>query len=116
MNLKNLLASLFSLWLLMHSLPASALPKLELQGYVDDSGAITILNGGDTTDPYFALQALLLAHDNGMDISAPALKFANWLVTHQKPDGTFDRFCKSPQKNGCLAKQPMRMIPCLPYG
>ena len=83
MNLKIILANLLALWMLMHATIASALQKLELQGYVDDSGAITILNGGDTTDPYFALQALLLAHDNGMDISAPALKFANWLVTHQ---------------------------------
>lgn len=104
MSLKNVLANLFALWLLMHATIASALPKLELQGYVDDSGAITILNGGDTTDPYFALQALLLAHDNGMDISAPAVKFANWLVTHQKPDGTFDRFCKSAAKKWVSCK------------
>ena len=66
MSLKNVLPNFFALWLLMHATIASALPKLELQGYVDDSGAITILNGGDTTDPYFSLQALLLAHDNGM--------------------------------------------------
>ena len=104
MNLKIILANLLALWMLMHATIASALPKLELQGYVDDSGAITILNGGDTTDPYFALQALLLAHDNGMDISAPAVMFANWLVTHQKPDGTFDRFCKSAAKKWVSCK------------
>ena len=40
------------------------------------------------------MQALLLAHDNGMDVAALAEKFADWLVTKQKPDGTFDRFCK----------------------
>jgi len=78
----------------LHCTVASARPLLDLRGYSDANGAITILNGGDTTDPYFALQALLLAHDNGLDTSAPAAKFANWLVGRQKPDGTFDRFCK----------------------
>jgi len=104
MNLKNVLSSVVVLWFLMHSTISIALPKLELQGYLDDSGAITILNGGETADPYFALQALLLAHDNGMDISIPAVKFANWLVTQQKPDGTFDRFCKNDSKKWVSCK------------
>ncbi len=98
MKLENLFVMLLAGWLSLHSTMASALPKFDLQGYTDTSGAITILNGGDTTDPYFAMQALLLAHDNGMDIAAPAAKFANWLVPYQKPDGTFDRFCKSATK------------------
>ncbi len=91
-------------WLAFSSAIASTLPKFELPGYTDESGVITILHGGDTTDPYFALQALLLAHDNGMDISMPAEKFANWLVAHQKPDGTFDRFCRSPTKTWVSCK------------
>ena len=74
---------------------AKAAPALDLTGYVDSGGAITVLRGGNSVDPYFAMQALLLAHDNGMEISVPAEKFANWLVTHQKPDGTFDRFCRA---------------------
>ncbi len=78
----------------LHSTLASARPPVDLRGYSDTNGAITILNGGDTADPYFAMQALLLAHDNGLDTTAPAVKFANWLVGRQKPDGTFDRFCK----------------------
>lgn len=73
---------------------AGAAPALVLQGYTDEAGAITVLNGGSSADPYFAMQALLLAHDNGMDVSAPAEKFADWLVPRQKPDGTFDRFCR----------------------
>lgn len=73
---------------------AGAATRLELGGYTDASGAITVLNGGDSVDPYFAMQALLLAHDNGMNISAPAEKFVNWLLPQQKPDGTFDRFCR----------------------
>ena len=75
-----------------------AKPRFDLTGYTDDSGAITVLNNGNSADPYFAMQALLLAYENGMDISGPAEKFANWLVPHQKPDGTFDRFCRDAAK------------------
>ncbi len=74
---------------------AWAAAKLDLSGYSDAAGAITVLNRGESADPYFAMQALLLAHENGLDISAPAQKFANWLVPKQKPDGTFDRFCRT---------------------
>ncbi|WP_341908614.1 hypothetical protein [Polaromonas sp. YR568] len=73
---------------------ANTTPRLDLTGYQDSGGAITVLRGGDSTDPYFAMQALLLAHENGMDVSVPASQFADWLVPHQKPDGTFDRFCR----------------------
>lgn len=98
MNCKQLLLTLITACLSICSTVTSAQPKLDLQGYTDVNGVITILNGGDSTDPYFAMQALLLAHDNGMDISVPAAKFANWLVPRQKPDGTFDRFCLSTAK------------------
>ncbi|MBC7500768.1 MAG: hypothetical protein H7315_09760 [Herminiimonas sp.] len=67
---------------------------LSLAGYVDDGGAISILHRGDTVDPYFALQALLLAHENGLDISSHAEKWAEWVMARQKPDATFDRFCR----------------------
>ncbi len=83
---------------------ARSAPMLELGGYTDGGGAITVLRGGDSADPYFAMQALLLAHDNGMDISIPAAKFANWLVAHQKPDGTFDRFCRSADRKWVSCK------------
>jgi hypothetical protein len=88
----------------MQSTLASAKPALELDGYLSDGGAITILHKGDTTDPYFAMQALLLAHDNGLDTSVPAERFANWLVTRQKPDGTFDRFCQGADKAWAACK------------
>ena len=74
---------------------ARAAPSLLLDGYVDGEGAITVLHGGDVVDPYFAMQSLLLAHENGMDTAKPAEKFAKWLAPRQKPDGTFDRFCKA---------------------
>lgn len=68
--------------------------QLDLQGYGGDTGIITIVHGGQASDPYFTLQALLLAHDNGLDITGPAARFADWLAPRQKPDGTFDRFCR----------------------
>jgi hypothetical protein len=74
--------------------PATAALRLDLSGYSDADGAITVLYKGEFADPYFAMQALLLAHENGIDIAVPAQKFAEWLVTRQKPDGTFDRFCQ----------------------
>ena len=98
MNVKLAVQSLLLALTLMQNTLAVSRPQFELDGYMSDSGAITILHNGDTTDPYFAMQALLLAHDNGLDISKPATKFANWLVTRQKPDGTFDRFCLSAAK------------------
>ena len=42
---------------------------LNLNGYMDNTGAITVQHGGDTVDPYFALQALLLAKAHGLDIA-----------------------------------------------
>ena len=89
--IKNLL---IFVWVLQSAVAmAAARPVFSLGQFQTDTGAITILNKGDTTDPYFAMQALLLAHDNGLDTTAAAEKFANWLVGRQKPDGTFDRFC-----------------------
>lgn len=68
---------------------------LDLEGYSDASGAISVQHKGDTVDPYFALQALLLAHSHGLDISKPAKAWGAWLVQRQKPDATFDRFCRN---------------------
>jgi hypothetical protein len=92
------LAAIFSM-LLYWSSPVSAVEKsigpLDLSGYADKEGTISIQYHGNTVDPYFALQALLLAQENGLDISSYSIKWANWLVTKQKPDGTFDRFCRN---------------------
>jgi len=75
-------------------LPAHAHPLL-LEGYADADGAISVQHRGDTIDPYFALQALLLAHEFGLDVSPYAQRWADWLVSRQKPDSTFDRFCRA---------------------
>ena len=76
---------------LAHAAPR---PALDLAGYQDRDGAIAVQEDGDTVDPYFALQALLLAQRNGMDIEAPARRWVAWLLPRQKPDATFDRFCR----------------------
>lgn len=75
------------------SLPVQAV-RLDLTGFADDSGAISVQYRGETVDPYFVLQALLLAQDHGLDTRNYADKWAAWLLERQKPDATFDRFCK----------------------
>lgn len=89
----------------MACLPAAqAAPQLDLTGYADASGAITILHKGQSADPYFAMQALLLAHENGFDVTQPATRFVDWLLPKQKPDGTFDRFCRDAAQNWAPCK------------
>jgi hypothetical protein len=92
----RLFIAFFFLFLaLLASRPAGAAAALDLRGYSDESGAISVLQHGDSVDPYFAMQSLLLAHEYGMNIEAPAERFVEWLLPRQKPDGTFDRFCQS---------------------
>ena len=103
MKLKYIVsATAFALMLGCSSI-SNAVTKLELAGYADSGGAISVLHSGESVDPYFAMQALLLAHDNGMDVSNVAEKFIDWLLPQQKPDGTFDRFCKNAES---------KWIPC----
>ncbi len=75
----------------------AALPMgpLDLTGYAGGDGAISVQRMGDTVDPYFGLQALLLAHEFGLDVSPYAKPWAQWLIQRQKPDATFDRFCRA---------------------
>lgn len=97
-----LCGALSGLLLGAHATPAP--PELNLSGYMDEAGVVTVLRHGDSADPYFAIQALLLAHENGMDISEQANMFANWLVARQKPDGTFDRYCRTKNKTWIACK------------
>ncbi|HUP29100.1 MAG TPA: hypothetical protein VM122_02925 [Usitatibacter sp.] len=85
-----------SLALLLALCPfAQASPRLDLAGFQDREGAITVQHGADTVDPYFALQALLLAQRHGLDATEAAQRWIAWLLPRQKPDATFDRFCRS---------------------
>lgn len=72
--------------------------RLDLSGYLDESGAITVQHQGDTVDPYFALQALLLAHAHGLDISGPAAAWSRWLAPRYQSTGRLDRHCKQAQR------------------
>ena len=71
---------------------------LDLSGYTDASGAITVQHQGDTVDPYFALQALWLAQSQGMDTSAHALPFARWLAGQYSAAGHLGRYCKTAER------------------
>jgi len=84
------------------ALAAASPAPLDLRGYAQSDGAITVLREGTSVDPYFALQALLLARQLGLEHQADAVRWADWLVARQKPDGTFDRFCRAgPVWVGC---------------
>lgn len=67
---------------------------LNLDGYIDPSGAISVQHRGDTVDPYFALQALLLAHDHGLDTAANAQAWWRWLGVRYAQTGRLDRHCR----------------------
>ena len=67
---------------------------LDLSGYQDAQGAITVHHQGDAVDPYFAMKALLVAHDAGLDMRATGQAWVNWLLPRQGPDGLFERYCK----------------------
>lgn len=68
---------------------------LDLTGFAQADGAITILRGGDIVDPYFAIQALLLAQEYGLDASADTERWLAWMAPRQRLDGTFNRFCQA---------------------
>jgi len=68
---------------------------LDLNGYTTPSGAITTRYQGDAIDPYFTLQALLLAQENGLDVDPVALPWGQWLQAHFLADGHLGRFCKA---------------------
>ena len=80
--------------LLINALATTPVP-LNLKGFAEPAGAISILETGNIVDPYFTLQALLLARENGLDISPYAEKWADWLIARQRLDGSFDRFCRT---------------------
>jgi len=68
---------------------------LDLRGYTDATGAITVQYQGDTVDPYFALQALGVAQSHGLDISPYALAWARWLAQRYQEAGHIGRYCQS---------------------
>jgi hypothetical protein len=100
--LRRLVSGLLTMALFASFCHASERAPLNLDGYAEPSGAIVLLHDGDFVDPYFAMQALLLAHENGLDISRYSEKWLAWLIERQKLDATFDRHCRAgPTWVGC---------------
>jgi hypothetical protein len=104
---------------------AEARARLDLEGFQDADGAISVQHRGDTVDPYFALQALLLARQQGLDAAGPLARFVAWLLPRQKPDATFDRFCrrgpvwapcKTADADDALLSMWMQALEALPGG
>jgi len=95
-HLQSLRGWAFAIALAMSFGATSAAKTLDLSGYVDGSGAITVQHQGDTVDPYFSLQALWLAQSQGMDVSAYALPLAQWLDSQFRAIGHLGRYCKTP--------------------
>jgi hypothetical protein len=69
---------------------------LDLSAYQHPDGSIPIRAGGSVVDPYFPTKALIVAHEAGLDVRAPALAWIDWLRARQRPDGRFARYCGGP--------------------
>ena len=58
-------------------------------------GAITLTQGGNYVELYFATKALMVAQDGGLDIHDAAYAWIDWALPRQRPDGLFRRFCRA---------------------
>ena len=91
MKLGLICAMTFSTFLMCSHVNAAA---FDLATYQEADGAIPVVSGGDSVDPYFAIRALLSARQAGLDISKTAPAWIEWLLVRQQPDGSFPRFCR----------------------
>lgn len=89
----KLASCIIGAFMLMANLSGNA-TSLDLAGYQNERGAITVGYRGDFVDPYFATRALLTAYHAGLDITQPALAWIAWLLPRQKANGIFTRFCR----------------------
>ena len=55
--------------------------------YQHPDGSITVRSGGAFVEPYFPTKALIVAHEAGLDVRAPASAWIDWLRGRQHPDG-----------------------------
>lgn len=58
-------------------------------------GAITLTQGGNYVEPYFATKALIVAQDGGLDVHEAAQAWIDWALPRQRPNGLFRRFCRA---------------------
>jgi|HubBroStandDraft_4_1064222.scaffolds.fasta_scaffold00964_8 hypothetical protein len=76
----------------MHAATATAFYPATFQA---GDGAITLTQGGNYVEPYFATKALIVAQDGGLDIHEAAQVWIDWALPRQRPDGLFRRFCRA---------------------
>lgn len=94
-RLGNMITLTLALSLALGVPSAGQSKALDLSGYMDSTGAITVQHNGDTVDPYFALQALLLAQSHGLEMAQQARAWSNWLAPHFLATGQLGRYCKT---------------------
>lgn len=94
MNTPPFTPAMASMVLMLTGAPCPAL--LDLSNYQHPDGSITVRAGGAFVEPYFPTKALIVAHEAGLDVRAPALAWIEWLRGRQRPDGRFTRYCRGP--------------------
>lgn len=67
--------------------------------FLRPDGAILTWTSGPVIDPYFPTKALMLAQDNGMDISDIGTRWVDWMLAHQNDNGLFGRYCYKEEQN-----------------
>ena len=68
--------------------PQSFVPK----NYHSADGALLLQTNGNYVEPYFAVKALITAHDAGLDIREAGLAWIGWALQRQDKDGRFNRY------------------------
>ena len=66
---------------------------LELGTFASPDGAITVTEGGDTVDPYFAMKVLLLA-EGRHDAKPVTDAFIRWMLARPDALSAFGRYCE----------------------
>ncbi len=74
---------------------ADGAPAFYPDTFQDPDGAITLTQGGNYVEPYFATKTLIVAQDGGLDIRESAQAWIDWSLPRQRPDGLFRRFCRA---------------------
>lgn len=82
-------------------------PVFNLGTYQESDGAIPLIHGRNRIDAYFATKALLTAHEAGLDIRSAGLKWIDWLLPRQKPDGRFERYKRTRRSDGTSVWKPV---------
>ncbi len=88
---------LLALATLLVATAAAQVHPFDPGAYQAADGAITMSPNGTEVEPYFATKALIVAQEAGLDTHDAAVKWINWMLPRQRPDGRIDRWCK---KNG----------------